>query len=66
MKMPSKRLVVYTKDVVLVTGQCERTARRLLKKIRKHYGLDDKTYVSLEAFCSYTGLSEEKLKEVIG
>ena len=58
--MPS-RITIYTKDVMNITGRRERTARKLLAKIRKHYNKPKGTFISAEEFCLYTGLKEEKI-----
>lgn len=53
------RMVVYTKDVVNITGRRERTARKLLARIRKACGKQKGHFISVEEFCSFTGLKPE-------
>jgi hypothetical protein len=55
------RMVIYTKDVMNITGRKERAARLLLLQIRKKYRKKRAELVSVEEFCLYTGLSEDKV-----
>jgi hypothetical protein len=52
------RLVIYAKDVMNITGQSDRSARRVLERIRRHYGKEKTALVTVEEFCRYTGLEE--------
>jgi hypothetical protein len=53
------RIVVYPKDVMNITGRRERTARLLLTRIRKKLRKKRSEFISLEEFCSFTGLKPE-------
>ena len=55
------RTVIYCKDVMILTGRKERTARKLLSTIRKVYGKEDWEFVSLEEFSNYTGIPKEEV-----
>jgi hypothetical protein len=55
------RIVIYTKDVMNITGRKERTARKLLSDIRKQYQKKNTDFVTVEEFCHFTGLKEEKI-----
>jgi hypothetical protein len=55
------RIVIYTKDVMNITGRKERTARKLLSEIRKQQGKKQTDFITVEEFCQYTGLREEKI-----
>lgn len=55
------RLVVYTKDVMIITGHGERGARKLLARIKASYNKSRQELVSVDEFCNYTGLKEEKV-----
>ncbi|NCU05570.1 MAG: hypothetical protein GXC73_16485 [Chitinophagaceae bacterium] len=55
------RIVIYAKDVMNITGRKERAARKLLAKIKKKYKKENGEFISIEEFCSYTGLKEEKV-----
>lgn len=56
------RIVIYTKDVMNITGRSERTARRLMASIRKACNKDKEAFISIEEFCAFTGLKEEKVQ----
>jgi hypothetical protein len=65
MKTWPSRVVVYAKDIVTLTGRSERTAQRLLQKIRKLLGKNNDQYITIEEFCRFTGFKEEELKKII-
>jgi ribosomal silencing factor RsfS len=64
--MTTTRIVLYTKDIIIITGKSDRTARRMLAAIRKKCHKGKNALVSVEDFCSYTGLKEEKIREMLG
>lgn len=50
-----KRLFIYANDLMEITGKSERTCRRLLAKIKAHFGRDQKqelTFQQLSEFFS--------------
>lgn len=53
------RIVVYAKDVMNITGRRERAARKLLAAVRKKSEKGRGSFVSVEEFCTYTGLRPE-------
>ena len=53
------RIIVYTKDIVNITGRSERTARRILSTIRKENNKPQSSLVSMQEFCEYMCLKEE-------
>jgi hypothetical protein len=63
--MKTTRLVLYTKDIIIITGKSDRTARRMIAAIRKKYHKEKNALVSVDDFCSYTGLKEEKVKALL-
>ena len=56
-----KRIVVYPKDVERITGRKDKTARKLLKDIRFHFGKTTKDFISVREFSQFTGLKEEDI-----
>jgi len=58
--MPN-RIVIYAKDVVNITGRKERTARKLLARIRKKYKKQKADFITVEEFCAFTGFNENKI-----
>ena len=63
--MLTQRIVLYIKDVLLIAGQGERSARRLMKKIKEKNGGSATLFISVQEFCAYTGLAEENVKELL-
>lgn len=59
--MDFNRICIYPKDVQIITGRTERYGRKLLKEIRKVYKKEDHHFVSIDEFCSHTGLSVEQV-----
>ena len=55
------RLVIYTKDVMNITGRKERTAQKLLAQIRLRYQKSKEDFITLIEFCAFTGLKEEQV-----
>jgi hypothetical protein len=52
-------MIIYTKDVVNITGKKERSARNLLARIRAANGKTKNDLVTIEEFCAYTRLSPQ-------
>jgi hypothetical protein len=57
------RIVINTTDVANITGQTQRSARRLLRKIRMALNKNDDDFVTVAEFCSYCGINEEEVRE---
>lgn len=56
-----KRICIYPKDVQNITGRKEKTARRLLNKIKNKLGKPKEGFVTVQEFCEYTGITEEEV-----
>lgn len=69
MSLPSRkiplRVVLYPKDVENITGRCDRTARKLIQKIRIARGKLKNEFVTVKEFCAYTGIGEELIKDFL-
>ena len=52
---------MYAKDIMIINGRGERTARRIIAAIRKKYNKPGNAVISTDEFCHFTGLSEEKV-----
>ncbi|MFZ2906263.1 MAG: hypothetical protein WAZ98_08680 [Cyclobacteriaceae bacterium] len=63
--MRVNRIIIYPKDVQLITGKSERYGRSLLKRIKTHLKKADHQFVSVEEFCSYTGLKYEQVTPLL-
>jgi hypothetical protein len=54
-------MVIYNKDIQRIIGKTDRTARKLMKAIRKKLGKEKYQMISVAEFCAYTGLREEEV-----
>lgn len=59
------RIVVYARDVMNITGRKERAAYKLLALIRKKYNKPKEAFISIDEFCAYTGLKEDKVEKFL-
>jgi hypothetical protein len=57
-----QRVVIYAKDVENITGMKNRTARRLLQKVREQSGKTELELVTIQDFCKVTGIPEEVVR----
>jgi hypothetical protein len=48
-----------------ITGCSHRTARRRLAQLRKTLNKPRGTYITVEEFCTFTGLREEKVAALL-
>jgi hypothetical protein len=55
------RICIYAKDVINITGRKERAAWKLLAQIRKKYKKQKGQFITIDEFCEYTGISEERV-----
>jgi len=58
-------MVIYAKDVMVITGKSERTARYMLQRIRERNGKKQGDFVTVEEFCAFTGLKVEDVRMAI-
>lgn len=65
MKLEQKRVCIYPKDVQRITGKSYRTARLLLLDIKKHLNKQEHQFITIEEFCTYTGLKIELVLPLI-
>jgi hypothetical protein len=54
-------MVIYPKDVQSIIGKTDRTARKLMKAMRKKLGKEKHQMISVREFCDYTGLPEDEV-----
>ena len=60
-----KRVVIYPKDIMIITGKSERYSRYLIQRIKQHLGKENHQVVSIGEFCEYMGLEENELEKSI-
>ena len=61
----TKRICIYPKDIVRITGKSERYARKLLERIKKEYSKKEYQFISVEEFCQFTGLKVEQVQPLL-
>ncbi len=64
-KLSAKRVIIYPKDIQLLTGKSERYARKLVAQVKKYYNKESHQPLSIKEFCQYMGLEFEEVKQVI-
>ena len=60
-----KCLVIHTSDVIRICRISERSAQRLLERVRKHFNRATCPFVSMEDFCAFTGLKEDRVQQFL-
>ncbi|TNF50611.1 MAG: hypothetical protein EP305_00005 [Bacteroidetes bacterium] len=60
-----KRVVIYPKDIMIITGKSERYSRYLIQRIKKHLGKEDHQVISISEFCEYMGLDFDTINELV-
>lgn len=60
-----KRIVIHTKDVMIITGKSERYSRYLIKKVKEEIGKGEHQYLTIREFCEYLGLNPEEVEECL-
>jgi hypothetical protein len=60
-----KRLIIYPKDIQLITGKSERQSRNSIMLIKKKLNKDKHQLVTVEEFCNYMGLDVEVIQKMI-
>lgn len=53
------RIVIYPKDIMLLTGKTERYSRTLLKKIKQHFNKEDHQIITPSELGKYLGIDEQ-------
>ena len=60
-----KRVIVYPKDIMVVTGKSERYSRTLLKRMKTHFKKEEYQCITITEFCTYMGLDEVVISDMI-
>ena len=64
-EMHMERLIIYPKDVMIVTGKTERHARYLLQRIKKALEKEEHQVITIAEFAEYLGVDLDEVKRVI-
>jgi hypothetical protein len=57
-----QRVVVYTKDVMVITGRSEKYSRTLLRRIKEKLSKEQHQLVSFSEFCQFTGIPTQDVE----
>lgn len=60
-----KRVVIYPKDIMRITGKSERFARRLLLRIKQHFDKQEHQFITSSDFAEYTGIDKKVIEEFL-
>lgn len=60
-----KRICIYPKDIVRITGKSERYARKLIDKMKIQLSKNENQFISVDEFCQFTGLKIEQVQPLI-
>jgi hypothetical protein len=60
-----KRLVIHTKDAMIITGKSERYSRYLIKRIKEEIGKQEHQYLTIREFCEYLGLNLDEVENIL-
>ena len=61
----TKRICIYPKDIMRITGKSERYSRTLLSKIKSSLDKSNEQLISISEFCNYTGLKNDEVLNLI-
>ncbi|MBC7534638.1 MAG: hypothetical protein H7258_02980 [Ferruginibacter sp.] len=61
----TQRMIICTRDIQLITGKYERTARRIIEKIRQNNNKPGNAFVTFDEFCTYCRRKKEDVLTVI-
>lgn len=60
-----KRIILYNKDVQLLTGKSEKASYRLMVKIKQAIGKERCLPLTLYEFCDYVRLRPDQIRELL-
>jgi hypothetical protein len=63
--MKQARVVIYPKDIQLITGKSERYGRMLLRKIRIANQKPEHQFITISEFCNFTGIAKAEIENLI-
>jgi hypothetical protein len=65
MKKDMNRVCIYPKDIQLITGKSYRQSTRLMQKIKKELNKLENEFLTIDEFCTYTGIKYEQVTHLI-
>ena len=61
----SHRIIIYPKDIALITGKSDRYARMLIIKIKSHLNKELHQMITIEEFADYIGVDSDMVYDTI-
>lgn len=58
-------MVIYVKDIILITGRRIDAARKMYRNILRAFDKQPGQFITLQEFSLYTGISEELVQEYL-
>lgn len=65
MKKDMNRVCIYPKDIQLITGKSYRQSIRLMQKIKKELNKLENEFLTIDEFCTYTGIRCDQVSHLI-
>jgi hypothetical protein len=65
MKNIHQRVCIYPKDIQRITGKSYRQSIRLMQSIKKDLNKSGNEFLTIDEFCSSTGLKYEQVSHLI-
>lgn len=63
--MERKRVCIYPKDIQVITGKSYRQSTRLMQKIKKELNKGENEFLTIEEFCTYSGIRYDQVGHLI-
>ena len=60
-----EKLIIHTNEAAMIIDKSIRSAQRLFVKIRREVGKEDGADITIEEFCNYERLSEERVRQLL-
>lgn len=60
-----KRIIIYPKDIMVLTGRSERYSREILRKIKTHHKKEKYQLVSVQEFCDFMGIKSDEVEHIL-
>lgn len=61
----TQRIIIYPKDIALITGRSERYGRLIIQRIRIHLDKDPHQLITIQEFSDYMGLDPDEVSSRI-
>lgn len=61
----NQRIIIYPKDVAIITGRSERYGRLVIQRIKEKLGKEKHQLVTVEEFAEYVGVSHVLISEIL-